>query len=50
MRLNIDLGELADEPDELYALADQANLACGGHVRTAPCTRPPIRTPCWPAC
>lgn len=30
--LNIDLGELPDEPEELYALADVANLACGGHA------------------
>lgn len=30
--LNIDLGELADEPEELYALATVANLACGGHA------------------
>lgn len=30
--LNIDLGELADEPAELYALADVANVACGGHA------------------
>jgi UPF0271 protein len=32
MLLNIDLGELPDEPDELYALADLANIACGGHA------------------
>jgi UPF0271 protein len=30
--VNIDLAELPDEPDELYALADLANLACGGHA------------------
>lgn len=30
--LNIDLGELLDEPDELYALANIANIACGGHA------------------
>jgi UPF0271 protein len=30
--LNIDLGELADEPEELYALATVANIACGGHA------------------
>ena len=30
--LNIDLGELPDEPDELYALADLASIACGGHA------------------
>jgi 5-oxoprolinase (ATP-hydrolysing) subunit A len=33
--LNIDLGELADEPDELYALATQVNIACGGHAGDA---------------
>ena len=30
--LNIDLGELPDEPDELYSLATQVNIACGGHA------------------
>ncbi|HEU4407381.1 MAG TPA: LamB/YcsF family protein [Polyangiaceae bacterium] len=30
--LNVDLGEAPGEPDELYALADQANVACGGHA------------------
>lgn len=30
--LNIDLGELPGEPDELYRLADIANIACGGHA------------------
>jgi UPF0271 protein len=30
--LNVDLGELTDEPDELYAIADVANVACGGHA------------------
>ena len=30
--LNIDLGELADEDEELYALAHVANVACGGHA------------------
>lgn len=30
--LNIDLGELPDERDELYALAQIANIACGGHA------------------
>src|SRR5689334_20437081 len=33
--LNLDLGELPDEPDELYALADVANVACGGHAGDA---------------
>ena len=31
-RLNIDLGELPDEPEELYGLAHLVNLACGGHA------------------
>lgn len=30
--LNIDLGELPDEPAELYALATVVNVACGGHA------------------
>src|SRR5689334_21273708 len=30
--LNIDLGELPGEPDELYALATVVNIACGGHA------------------
>jgi UPF0271 protein len=30
--LNIDLGELPDEPEELYAAATVVNLACGGHA------------------
>lgn len=30
--LNVDLGELPDEPDALYALATQVNVACGGHA------------------
>jgi 5-oxoprolinase (ATP-hydrolysing) subunit A len=30
--LNVDLGELPGEPDELYALAGQVNVACGGHA------------------
>lgn len=32
MQLNIDLGELPDEPEQLYALANVANVACGGHA------------------
>ena len=35
MKLNVDLGELADEPEELYALADVANIAAGGHAGDA---------------
>jgi UPF0271 protein len=30
--LNIDAGELPDEPEELYALAHLVNVACGGHA------------------
>jgi UPF0271 protein len=30
--LNIDLGELADEAEGLYACAHVANVACGGHA------------------
>jgi PAS domain S-box-containing protein len=30
--LNIDLGELPGEPEELYSCAHLANVACGGHV------------------
>ena len=30
--MNIDLGELPDEPEELYALSHLANIACGGHA------------------
>lgn len=30
--LNVDLGELPDEPEALWALADLANVACGGHA------------------
>jgi UPF0271 protein len=33
--LNIDLGELPDEPPELFALATTANVACGGHAGDA---------------
>jgi UPF0271 protein len=32
MLLNIDAGELAGEPEELYALAHVVNIACGGHA------------------
>ncbi len=34
-RLNIDLGELPDEPAALYAAAHIANIACGGHAGDA---------------
>lgn len=30
--LNIDAGELPDEPEALYALAHVVNIACGGHA------------------
>ena len=30
--LNVDLGELPDEPAGLYALATVVNIACGGHA------------------
>ena len=30
--LNMDLGELSGEAEELYELADIANVACGGHA------------------
>ncbi len=30
--LNVDAGELPDEPEELYALAHVVNVACGGHA------------------
>ncbi len=30
--LNVDLGELPNEPEELYAFAHVANVACGGHA------------------
>jgi UPF0271 protein len=32
MWLNVDLGELPGEPEELYAAAHVANVACGGHA------------------
>jgi UPF0271 protein len=33
--LNVDLGELPDEPEELYRCAHVANVACGGHAGDA---------------
>jgi UPF0271 protein len=33
--LNLDGGEHADEPDELYLLADVVHIACGGHAGSA---------------
>ena len=33
--LNLDLGELPDEPDALYGLLTVANIACGGHAGDA---------------
>ncbi len=32
MRLNLDAGELPDEPPELWAQFDILNIACGGHA------------------
>jgi UPF0271 protein len=32
LELNIDLGELDDEPEVLFALATTVNVACGGHA------------------
>jgi 5-oxoprolinase (ATP-hydrolysing) subunit A len=32
LSLNIDLGELPDESDELYSIATMVNIACGGHA------------------
>lgn len=32
MDLNVDLGELPDEPAALYAIATVVNVACGGHA------------------
>jgi UPF0271 protein len=37
--LNIDLGELPDEPEALYRLANVVNLACGGHAGDEPSMR-----------
>lgn len=33
--LNLDLGELDEEPEELYAIAELANIACGAHAGDA---------------
>ena len=33
--LNVDLGELPDEPEQLYAIATVVNVACGGHAGDA---------------
>lgn len=30
--INIDLGEIEDEPEEFYSLLTFANIACGGHA------------------
>ena len=32
LSLNMDLGELAEESEELYSIATMVNLACGGHA------------------
>lgn len=41
--LNIDLGELDDEPDELVGLATIVNVACGGHAGDAASMRRVLR-------
>src|SRR5687768_13816432 len=41
--LNIDLGELPGEPEELYALATVVNLACGGHAGNAASMKRSVR-------
>lgn len=33
--LNVDIGEHADEPEELYRIATVVNVACGGHAGDA---------------
>lgn len=33
--MNLDAGEYADEPEELWALFDVLNIACGGHAGDA---------------
>ena len=40
--LNIDLGELPEEPEALYAAAQIANIACGGHAGDAATMREAI--------
>jgi 5-oxoprolinase (ATP-hydrolysing) subunit A len=35
VELNVDLGELPDEPKELYSIATTVNIACGGHAGDA---------------
>ena len=37
--LNVDLGELPDEPEALYRLATVVNIACGGHAGDEPSMR-----------
>lgn len=41
--LNIDAGEHDDEPDQLYAVADALNVACGGHAGDADSMRRVLR-------
>lgn len=41
--LNIDAGEFEQEPDDLYALADALNIACGGHAGDANSMRRVLR-------
>lgn len=35
IELDVDVGELADEPDEIYELATMVNVACGAHAGDA---------------
>jgi UPF0271 protein len=42
--LNIDLGELSDEPDALYSAAHIANIACGGHAGDADSMRKAVQS------
>jgi UPF0271 protein len=41
--LNIDLGELSDEPEELYRIATVVNVACGGHAGDTESMRRAVR-------
>lgn len=43
LTLNVDLGELPDEPEELYRLCTVANVACGGHAGDAGSMRRAVR-------
>ena len=43
MRLNLDADELDDEPEELTALADMVNVACGAHAGDEPIAHRALR-------